>query len=111
MRKMGLKEQIRQYRNFIILAGLAMGLIFALDATKLYEIGFSGMDWYIYGICMALIGFAAFVYYDVFMKAKPKMPQRNPPQRFVQGQPQRPAQINRLEDISAPPEMPPEMYT
>jgi len=103
-KKMEFKNVIRQYRNIIIFAGLGVGLIFALDATGIYSIGFAEMGWYVQYGGMAVMALAGYVYYEVFINTpKQRKTQRGKPQRQEERYQQPPLGHNQ-----APSQLPPQ---
>lgn len=71
--------QIEENKQYIILAGFAAGILFALGIlpqTTTYNIPFKNhLNW----VYAALIGFACFVYYSLYIQETPK---RQPPRSY-----------------------------
>lgn len=84
---MEIKTTLIQYRHIITLAGLAIGILGILDATKIYEIGFTSWDQYQqYGL-LAIMALSAYTYYSIYMVARPKRRIEMPPQQRQTRQP------------------------
>lgn len=101
---MTIQKIMRDYHKPIICIGLLAGLVSAVDASGLYEIGLVNMNIFIQLIIFAAIVAAGYTYYSLFWETKFRPRQRtseNMPTVGPTGQ-----QAQSLEDLgTSPPEM------
>lgn len=99
---MDLKQMMRDYHKILMILGIGAGLLCAIDATKLYDIGFSVMHWGIHFVIIVFICIGGVTYYSLFwnVRFRPSKPQRQPPTPTPgPSQGQRGEEARNLEDL------------
>lgn len=68
------KKLMIQYRDYIIMAGLGLGLLSCIDATKIYELGLSTINQYTQFGLILVICFSLYTYFTLYMQRRKKRP-------------------------------------